>query len=92
MSSTPPAVLSNPLRELFINGTWCQALAGEQIETFNPATGCVSAPLAPARQADVYAAMVAARRAFEGPWSRFTATQRQQVLVRFAELGGRTAR
>jgi delta 1-pyrroline-5-carboxylate dehydrogenase len=28
----------------------------------------------------------AARRAFEGPWSRFTPAQRQQVIIRFAEL------
>ncbi len=86
MDSTLPDFLSNPHKDLFIDGKWCPALAGERIETFNPSTGRVLATLARARQADVDAAVAAARRAFEGPWSRFTPAQRQQVLVRFAEL------
>ncbi len=85
--STPPLnFISNPHKELFIDGRSCPAVAGERIETFNPATGRVLATLARGRQADVDAAVMSARRAFEGPWSRFTPAQRQQVLVRFAEL------
>lgn len=86
MTSTPSQFLANPNKQLFIDGQWCAAQAGERIDTFNPATGRVLATLARARQADVDAAVAAARRAFEGPWSRFTPAQRQQVLVRFAEL------
>ncbi len=86
MVSTLPTFLANPNKELFIDGRWCPALAGERIDTFNPATGHVLATLARARQPDVDAAVAAARRAFEGPWSRFTPAQRQQVLVRFAQL------
>lgn len=86
LSTALPGFLSNPNKDLFIDGKWQPAAAGERIETFNPATGKVLATLARGRQADVDAAVVAARRAFEGPWSRFTPAQRQQVLVRFAEL------
>src|SRR4249919_1010773 len=81
-----PNFLSNPDKEHFIDGKWCPSLAGETIETVNPATGTLLATLARGRQADVDAAVSAARRAFEGPWSRFTPAQRQQVLVRFAEV------
>ncbi len=86
LPSTLPNFLSNPNKELWIDGKWCPAAAGERIETFNPATGRVLATLARGRQADVDAAVAAARRAFEGPWSKFTPAQRQQVMVRFAEL------
>lgn len=85
-TNTLPSFLSNPNKDLFIDGKWLPAAAGERIDTFNPATGRVLATLARGRQADVDAAVVAARRAFEGPWSRFSPAQRQQVLVRFAEL------
>jgi aldehyde dehydrogenase (NAD+) len=81
-----PNFLSDPYKRLWIDGEWCSAVEGESIETFNPATGRVLATLARGGQADVDAAVAAARRAFEGPWSRFTPAQRQQVLVRFAEL------
>lgn len=81
-----PDFLANPNKQLFIDGKWCSAIAGEQIDTYNPATGQILATLARGRQADVDAAVAAARRAFEGPWSRFTTAQRQQVIIRFAEL------
>jgi aldehyde dehydrogenase (NAD+) len=86
-SSHPvPDFLSNPDKQLFIDGRWCPAASGESIDTYNPATGRVLATLARGRQPDVDAAVAAARRAFEGPWSRFTTAQRQQVIIRFAEL------
>ena len=86
LPQTLPAFLSQADKHLFIDGKWQNAAAGEHIDTFNPATGRVLARLARGRQADIDAAVAAARRAFEGPWSRFTPAQRQQVLVRFAAL------
>jgi aldehyde dehydrogenase (NAD+) len=85
-SQVVPRFLENRNKQHFINGQWVSAADGESITTFNPATGEVLATLARGRQADVDAAVVSARRAFEGPWSRFTPAQRQQVLMRFAEL------
>jgi aldehyde dehydrogenase (NAD+) len=86
LPTTTPNFLANPNKLHLIDGKWCPSIAGESIETFNPATGRVLAKLARGRQADVDAAVVAARRAFEGPWSKFTPAQRQQLIIRFAEL------
>ena len=82
----PPSFLLDPDKLHLIDGKWCPSISGERIDTFNPATGKKLATLARGRQADIDAAVIAARRAFEGPWSRFTPAQRQQVIIRFAEL------
>jgi aldehyde dehydrogenase (NAD+) len=42
--------------------------------------------LAKGEAEDIDAAVTAARRAFEGPWSQFTPVQRQNVLLRLADL------
>ncbi len=86
LPTTLPNFLANPKKQHLIDGKWVDAIAGESIETFNPATGRVLATLARGRQADVDAAVAAARRAFEGPWGKFTPAQRQRVIIRFAEL------
>lgn len=86
ISSQLPAFLANPDKQHFIDGKWQPSVSGERIETFNPATGRVLATLARGRQEDVDAAVAAARRAFGGPWSRFTPAQRQQILIRYAEI------
>jgi aldehyde dehydrogenase (NAD+) len=52
----------------------------------NPSTGEVIAQLPEGGADDIDAAVVAARAAFEGPWSTFTPVQRQNVLLRLAEL------
>ena len=90
MNALPNAILPNFLsdsnKQHFIDGKWCPSVSGESIDTFNPATGRKLATLARGRQADIDTAVEAARRAFEGPWSRSTPAQRQQVIIRFAEL------
>ncbi len=86
LSTSLPQFLSNPDKGLYIDGKWCRAQAGDSIETVNPSTGRVLATLARGRKEDVDAAVSAARRAFEGSWSRYTPAQRQQVLMRFAEV------
>jgi aldehyde dehydrogenase (NAD+) len=81
-----PEFLSNPNKRHFIDGKWRAPASGETIETFNPADGTVLALLARGRKEDVDAAVVAARRAFEGPWSRFTPHQRQAVMLKAADV------
>ncbi|WP_321792513.1 aldehyde dehydrogenase family protein [Burkholderia pyrrocinia] len=78
--------LSNTSKMHFIDGKWQPSLTGEHIPTFNPATGEVLATLARGRHEDVDLAVAAARRAFEGPWSRFTPNQRYALLLRVCEL------
>ena len=83
--STPP-FLADPDKQLFINGSWRQALSGELIETRNPATGLVLARLAKGTGADVDLAVKAARAAFEGPWSQFTPHQRHSLLIKVHDV------
>ena len=81
-----PHFLANHSKQNFIGGKWTPAATGEHIETFNPANGKLLATLARSRQTDVDAAVTSARRAFNGPWSRFTPAQRQQLIIRYAAL------
>lgn len=85
-SVATPEFLSNPHKHHFIDGQWSPGHTGERIDTFNPANGQRLATLARGNQMDVDKAVAAARRAFEGPWSRFNPAQRQQLIIRFAEL------
>jgi aldehyde dehydrogenase (NAD+) len=78
--------LANPNKLHFIDGKWVPSLSGETFETFNPATGRVLATLARGGSEDVDVAVAAARRAFEGPWSRLTPHQRYALMLRVCDL------
>jgi aldehyde dehydrogenase (NAD+) len=77
-----PQFLSDSSKQHFIDGRWCPSQSGESIPTFNPATGEILATLARGKQEDVDAAVAAARRAFDGPWSRFTPHERFALMMR----------
>jgi aldehyde dehydrogenase (NAD+) len=81
-----PEFLANPVQRHFIDGQWRASLSGETIETFNPATGEVITRLARGRQEDIDLAVASARRAFGGPWSRFTPAERQKLLVKLHDV------
>ena len=81
-----PPFLSNPHKQHFIDGQWCDGDSGARVDTFNPANGQRLATLARGNPNDVNRAVAAARRAFEGPWSGFNPAQRQQMIMRFAAL------
>ncbi|CAN5234367.1 aldehyde dehydrogenase family protein [soil metagenome] len=73
-------------KQLFIDGKWVGAQSGETFTTLNPATGKPLAEIAKGGAADVDLAVIAARRAFEGEWSRVKPYDRQQILLRLADL------
>ena len=73
-------------KRLLIGGKWNEAVSGRKFETLNPSTGEVIAELAEGDADDIDLAVKAARAAFEGPWSRFTPAQRQDCLLRLADL------
>jgi aldehyde dehydrogenase (NAD+) len=81
-----PSFLDKDAKQLFIGGTWTPAIGGGTFESVNPSTGQVIAQVAEGGAADVDRAVAAARAAFEGPWSRFTPIQRQNVLLQLADL------
>jgi aldehyde dehydrogenase (NAD+) len=69
-----------------IGGRWMESATGKSFDTFNPATGQVIARLAQGSAQDVDSAVRAARRAFEGPWSRWTPHERQRLLMRVHDI------
>ena len=81
-----PAFLDGGPKGLFIDGRSTPALSGQSFETTSPATGALLARVAQAAEADVDLAVAAARRALEGPWSQFKPFDRQQVMLRLADL------
>lgn len=70
----------------FIDGSWQPALSGETLPTFNPSTGQVLAQLARGREVDIDLAVRSARKAFEGPWSKFTPHQRNQLMLKVCQV------
>jgi (Z)-2-((N-methylformamido)methylene)-5-hydroxybutyrolactone dehydrogenase len=72
---------------MLIGGEWRDAVSGETFESVNPFTGRPWAVVPRAGEADVDAAVRAARDAFdEGPWGRTTPAERARLLRRLAEL------
>lgn len=70
---------------ILIDNQWRQSESGRTIEVVAPATGEVFTHIAAAVEADVDAAVKAARRAFEsGAWSRLNAAERGRLLARMA--------
>ena len=82
--------LAAPLRpegRAVINGALVNASSGRTFEKRTPIDGRVIAQIARCDQADVDAAVKAARAAFEdGRWRRTEPKERKRILLRFAEL------
>ena len=73
--------------KLFIGGKWTDSASGKNFPTLNPATGEVITQLAAANEADVDAAVRAARVAFEGgPWAQMSQADRGRLLLKIADL------
>src|SRR5438477_6856654 len=73
--------------QMLIGGEWVNAQSGRTFESINPYTGKVWAVVPEAAEADVDAAVRAARAAFdEGPWGRMTGTERARLIRRLAAL------
>ncbi len=71
---------------LFINGDFVPPVKGEYFASINPATEEKIADFGLADQEDIDRAVRAARKAYEGPWSRLSAQERGKYLFRLARL------
>jgi aldehyde dehydrogenase (NAD+) len=71
---------------MLIDGKWQDAASGKRFETHNPATGELLATVAEGDAEDINRAVAAARRAFEGPWSKVKPFERQALLLKLADL------
>ncbi|OQU97187.1 hypothetical protein CLAIMM_03161 [Cladophialophora immunda] len=79
----------NPKRynKLFLNGQYVASKTGETYSLKNPKNNeAVIDDIPIAGPADVEAAVRYAEEAFQGPWSRFTAIQRTECLLKLASL------
>jgi betaine-aldehyde dehydrogenase len=73
--------------ELYVDGSWVAALAGDRREIRCPANGELVAEIDEATEADTLLAITAARRAFDdGAWPTTSSRARGELLVRVAEL------
>src|ERR1700741_4489669 len=84
-------IKSGPKR-LLIGGNWVEAQSGKTFETINPETEQHLVSVAEADRADVDAAVLAARRAFESPsWTGITPHARTRMLLQIADIVERHA-
>jgi betaine-aldehyde dehydrogenase len=72
--------------KMVIGGEQVDALDGQTFDVLNPATGKVIARAPLGGKADVDRAVAAARKAFEGPWSTWSASKRGRTLQKYSEL------
>ncbi len=73
-------------KRMFIDGKWVEAATGKTFATINPSTGEELAQVAEGDAEDIDRAVEAARRAFNGPWSKVKPFERQALLLKLAEL------
>lgn len=82
----PDFLVDGAPKRLLIAGEWVPAASGRVFNSVNPSTGAAIAELAEGDAEDVDRAVRAAREAFEGPWRRFTPVQRQNILLKLADV------
>ncbi len=72
---------------MFIGGKWQESRGGKRFPTLNPVNETVIAEIAQGNEADVDAAVKAARAAFEtGLWSKMDARDRGRLMNKLADL------
>lgn len=79
------SALDIPAARQLIDGAWVPALDQRELPVLDPANGKAIRPVARGGQADVDAAVAAARRAFPA-WAATSPTERGALLGRWAEL------
>jgi aldehyde dehydrogenase (NAD+) len=85
MNVAVPAFVSGS-KKMLVGGNWMPSASGEEIDAINPATGQVIARIPRGTKQDVDAAVAAARKAFQGEWSRWTPHDRRRLLIRVHDL------
>lgn len=74
------------LKLMLIDGKWVPSVSGKTFHSIDPSTGAELAEVALGDAQDIDLAVCAARKAFEGPWKNFKPFERQQVLLKLADL------
>ena len=85
IAARTPIHIQHPDR-LFIDGKWVKPAGGGVIELVSPVTEQVFAKVAEAGEADMDAAVAAARKAFDqGPWPKLSHAERADYLRKMAK-------
>ena len=71
---------------LFIDGEFAEPAGGKYFDTVNPATEERLSQVALATEADVDRAVAAARKAYEGPWSKMKPAERGKYVYRIPRI------
>ena len=78
--------------DLYIGGEFVAPESGRYFDTVNPATEECIAKVADANEADVDKAVKAARKAYNGAWSKMKAAERGKYIFRIARIMQERAR
>ncbi|MPY22459.1 aldehyde dehydrogenase family protein [Shewanella psychropiezotolerans] len=84
VSDTVQRYLSTDLK-MCIGGQWLSASSGETIDVFEPSSGELLAKIPAADKQDIDKAVISAQAGFK-VWSRMLPYERQQVILKFADL------
>ncbi|MGC4396450.1 aldehyde dehydrogenase [Hydrogenophaga crocea] len=89
---TSPSDARTERLQMYIGGQWVDGSSGRTLDSLNPYTQQVWATVPDAGEADVKAAIAAARDAFDnGPWRRTTPQQRAALMRKLGDLIARDA-
>ncbi|MGJ9459660.1 aldehyde dehydrogenase family protein [Oceanobacillus sp. CF4.6] len=72
--------------KMLIGGQWVDAISGKRREIRNPADGTVITTAPDAGREDVNQAVIQARKAFEGSWSKVKPNERAKLILKLADL------
>jgi len=81
-----PDFLTQGRTKLLIGENWVDAHSGETFTSFDPSTMQAITEVARGDASDIDDAVRAARAAFEGVWSQVKPAERQELLLRVADL------
>jgi phenylacetaldehyde dehydrogenase len=73
-------------KQLLIDGCWVSAASGKTFNVFDPATSDTIAQVAEGDAEDINLAVASSRRAFSGPWSQMTPSERGKIIWKLGDL------
>ena len=75
----------NSNHQLLIDGNWVQSVSGEKIPVYDPATEELLAEVDSGNAEDIDAAVISARQALTGEWSKIPSHDRASIINRLAD-------
>ncbi len=86
LGAAAQSFISTGPKKLLIGGEWVEAASGKTFDAIDPVTEGVICKVAEGGKEDIDRAVKAARTAFEGEWSKVSPAQRQNLMLKLADL------